>query len=93
MKLLVIDGIKEALQRYNAKRKRALEEIKTEKCKRRRVKWLRDRTKDAQPQKDRSSKHGQDTYGIDEDDLHCNVDVAAKGRKKRKGHQRVKFAV
>ena len=32
MKLPVFDGISEALQRFNAQRKRALEVIKTEKC-------------------------------------------------------------
>ena len=79
MKLPVFDGIKEALRSYNTQRKRALEKIKTEKCKRRRVK-LRERTEDAQRRKVWSLKHGQDTYGINEDDLHCNVDVAAKGR-------------
>ena len=48
------------------------------------MKLLRERTEDAQLRKVWSLKHGQDMYGIDEDDLHCNVDVAAKGRKKKK---------
>ena len=47
------------------------------------MKLLRERTEDAQCRKVWSLKHGQDMYGIDEDDLHCNVDVAAKDHKKK----------
>ena len=55
---------------------------------------VRERTEDAQCRKVWSLKHRQDMYGIDEDDLRCNVDVAAKGhKKKRKGHQSVKLSV
>ena len=67
---------------------RAVEKIKTEKCKRRRVKLLRERTEDAQRRKVWSLKHGKDTYGIHEDDLHCKA-----AKELRKSHQSVKLAV
>lgn len=88
MKLPVFDGIQEALQRYNVQRKRVLDERKTEKHKERRVQLKIARTKEGQHRKDWSSKHGQDMYGNEEDDLDCDVEVAAKGSKEKKPRKR-----
>lgn len=63
MNLPLFDGVQEALERHNKRRKRALDRLKTEKAKRRRVQLKVERTKDSQRRQEWSKKHGDDTYG------------------------------
>ena len=88
MKLPVFDGVQEALQRYNIERKRRLAEIKTNEHKKRRVQSKIKRTQMGKLRAMWSLKHGRHTYGHDEDDLECGVDVVAKGSRGEKPQQR-----
>ena len=88
MKLPVFDGVQEALQRYNVERERRLAEIKTDKLKKRRVQSKIKRTQMGKLRATWSLKHGRHTYGHDEDDLDCGVEVVAKGSKRENTHKR-----
>ena len=82
MKLPVFDGVQEALQRYNVERKRRLAEIKTNEHKKRRVQSKIKRTQMGKLRAMWSLKHGRHTYGHEEDDLECGVEVVAKGSRR-----------
>ena len=79
MHLPVFDGVQEALEMHSIQRKKALEEIKTEEAKKKRVQWKIERTKDAERRKIWSKKHGRDTYGHEDDDVdHCAVKMVVR---------------
>ena len=68
MQLPVFEGVEEALEKYNIKRKRALNKAKTSEAKKRRVQWKVDRVKDAERRKEWTKKHGHDTDGNETND-------------------------
>ena len=80
MQLPVFEGVEEALEKYNIKRKRALDKPKMSEAKKRRVQWKEDRVKDAERRKEWTKKHGHDTYGNEAND---SEDVVVKRRKQR----------
>ena len=78
MNLPVFDGIQEALERHNKLRKKALDRLKIDEVKKRRVKLKVERTKDSLRRQLWSKKHGQDTY-----DLNTGIEGASGSRKGR----------
>ena len=62
MKLPVFEGVVEALERYNERRKRRLEEAKCTPQKKRRIQLKKKRTTEAMERIKWSKKHGHDTY-------------------------------
>ena len=61
------DGVRESLEQLNHRRKKALDQIKTTRARKRRVKVKTLRTQEAQQRKLWSKQHGQDTYGDEEE--------------------------
>ena len=83
MNLPVFDGIQEALERHNKLRKKALDRLKIDEVKKRRIKLKVERTKDSLRRKLWSKKHGQDTYGHSDDDFNTGIEGASGSRKGR----------
>ena len=79
------DGVRESLERLNHRRKKALDQIKTTRARKRRVQLKTLRTQEAQQRKLWSKQHGQDTYG-DEEELTGEEGAvkSSKGDKKEK---------
>ena len=63
LKLPVVDGIQDKLERYVISRGRALKRMKEEKQKRKRIQRKIDRKAEQEARKQWSKKHGGDTYG------------------------------
>jgi len=77
LKLPVYDGLEELLEADNEERKQRLDDIKTEKSKKRRIQQKKKRAADAQERVKWSKRHGKHTYG-DADDVY-----SGKGSSKR----------
>lgn len=78
MNLPVFDRIQEALERYNKLRKKALDRLKIDEVKKRRVKLKVEQTKDSLRRQLWSKKHGKDNS---DDDLDTNTEGAREGRR------------
>ena len=65
--LPVYDSVEASLKKLNRKRKKALDHCKTEKGIGKRIELKSSRTREAQDRKLWSKKHGQGTYGAEED--------------------------
>ena len=85
LKLPVFDGVQTALEDFNKQRKLALDHQKTDECKQRRIQLKVERTVDTQRRKEWSKKHGQDTYGSDDDE--DDSEIKSKGQKKHRQGQ------
>ena len=85
LNLPVYDGVRESLERLNHRRKKALDQIKTTRARKRRVQLKTLRSQEAQQRKLWSKQHGQDTYG-DEEELTDEEGAveSSKGNKKEK---------
>ena len=87
MKLPVFDGVQEALEKHNVRRKRGLEREKTTPVKKRRIELKKRRVIEGFQRSEWSKKHGRDAYGgsiaDDEDDsLHETVKKSRRGKAK-----------
>ena len=67
MQLPVFEGVVEALERHNVKRKKDLDRIKTTPVKKRRIELKKRRVREGFERSKWSRKHGRDTYGDDND--------------------------
>ena len=91
LQLPVYDGVQQTLEIVNRRRKKALDSYKTTKAKKRRVELKTLRTKDAQERKLWTKKHGQDTYGQEEEvevERDEEVKPTQKSKKEKKGCNR-----
>ena len=83
LKLPVFDGVQAALEAFNRQRKANLDNVKTSKCKHRRIELRVERKGDAQRRKEWSKKHGHDTYG-DNDSDEDRVELKEKQLKRQR---------
>ena len=92
MQLPVFDGVVEALQKHNVRRKQDLALAKTTPHKKRRIALKKNRVLEGVKRKEWSRKHGHDTYG--DDDAHDDSDHEPEEKKgKGKGKTRAKREV
>ena len=80
---ILYEGVQSSLEKHNEKRKAALDFIKTEKAKKKRVELKSLRTKQAQDRKLWSKQHGQDTYGANEECVKDAGELKDKNTKRR----------
>ena len=89
MKLPVFEGVQQALEAYNKRRKAALDIRKDEKHKKRRLQLKIERTRDAQLRKAWSKRHGHDTY-YDQDEIEAELDLPATSKQKQVSDKKCK---
>ena len=84
LKLPVYDGIQQALELFNQQRKVALDKLKTDEAKRKRLQLKVKRTKESQIRKAWTKKHGHDTYGEEDEDIEHDPNLTNRGKKRQK---------
>ena len=87
LKLPVYDGIQQALEVFNQQRKVALDKLKTDEAKRKRLQLKMKRTKESQIRKAWSKKHGHDTYGDEAEDIEHDHSLINRGKKRQKASE------